>query len=135
MTNSTPASKFVTDTMGFILRMEHRRLNRQVKDIFDNAESGDTIIYIPGIVFSEILYLSEKQRIEISIHDVAEYLERYKNYKEYPLSFDVIKSSVRITDIRELHDRLIAGTSLLLNLPLITNDPVIQASEFVDTVW
>lgn len=55
--------------------------------------------------------------------------------KEYPLNFDVIKSAARITDIRELHDRLIAGTSLFLNLPLITNDPVIQASEFVDTVW
>lgn len=87
MTNSTPTSKFVTDTMGFVLRMGHRRLSRQVKDIFDNAESGDTIIYIPGIVFSEILYISEKQRIDISIHDVAGYLERYINYKEYPLSW------------------------------------------------
>jgi predicted nucleic acid-binding protein len=135
MINSTPTNKFVTDTMGLILRMEHRRLSRQVKNIFDKAQSGETIIYIPGIVFSEILYLSEKQRIEISINEVADYLERYKNYKEYPLNFDVIKSAARITDIRELHDRLIAGTSLFLNLPLITNDPVIQASEFVDTVW
>jgi predicted nucleic acid-binding protein len=91
-------------------------LSRQVKEIFDNAESGDTIIYIPGIVFSEILYLSD--------HDVAEYLEHHLNYKEYPLNFDVIKSAARITDIRELHDRLIAGTSLFLNFPLITNDPV-----------
>jgi predicted nucleic acid-binding protein len=121
--------------MGIVLRMEHRRLNQAVKTIFNNAESGDTIIFIPAIVFSEILYLSEKQRIEISIQDVSEYLERFPNYKEYPLSFDVIKSAARITDIRELHDRLIAGTSLFLNLPLITNDPVIQASEFVDTVW
>jgi predicted nucleic acid-binding protein len=135
MTNSTLTNKFVTDTMGLILQMEHRRLSLQVKEIFDNAESGGNIIYIPGIVFSEILYLSEKQRIEISINDVAEYLERHLNYIEYPLSFDVIKSAARITDIRELHDRLIAGTSLFLNLPLITNDPVIQSSEFVDTIW
>lgn len=135
MTNSTPANKFVTDTMGLILRMENRRLSQAVKAIFNNAELGDTIIFIPAIVFSEILYLSEKQRIEISLHEVAEYLKRYPNYKEYPLSFDVIKSAAQITDIKELHDRLIAGTSLFLNLSLITNDPVIQASEFVDTVW
>jgi predicted nucleic acid-binding protein len=135
MANSTPTNKFVTDTMGLILQMEHRRLSKHVKKIFDDAESGGTIIYIPGIVISEILYLSEKQRIEISIYNVAEYMERHLNYKEYPLSFDVIKSAARITDIRELHDRLIAGTSLFLNLPLITNDSVIQASEFVNTVW
>lgn len=135
MTNSTPANRFVTDTMGIVLRMENRRLSQAVKAIFNNAESGDAIIFIPAIVISEILYLSEKQRIEISIQDVSEYLVRFPNYKEYSLSLDVIKSAARITDIRELHDRLIAGTSLFLNLPLITNDPVIQASEFVDTVW
>jgi hypothetical protein len=41
MTNSTPTSKFVTDTMGLILRMEHRKLSRQVKDIFDKEVFGD----------------------------------------------------------------------------------------------
>ncbi len=51
------------------------------------------------------------------------------------MSFSVIQSSAKITDIKELHDRLIAGTSLYLDLPLITNDPEIQASEFVNTIW
>ena len=37
-----------------------------------------------------------------------------------------------ITDIHELHDRLIAATARYLDLPLITNDPVIRASEFVN---
>ena len=135
MTKSTPANKFVTDTMGLVLHMEQRRLSKSVKAIYEAAETGSTIIYIPTIVFSEILYLSEKQRIDTSIQDVAEYLERYPNYKEYPLSFQVIQSTARITDIRELHDRLIAGTALFLNLDLITNDPSIQASVFVNTVW
>lgn len=135
MTNSTPANKFVTDTMGLVLRIGNRKLSKAVKAIFNEAESGDIIVHIPAIVFSEILYLSEKQRIEISIQDVADYLKCYPNYKEYPLSFSVIQAAARITDISELHDRLIAGTSLYLDLPLITNDPVIQASEFVKTVW
>jgi predicted nucleic acid-binding protein len=33
-------------------------------------------------------------------------------------------------DIPELHDRLIAATAMHLDLPLITNDPVISKSEF-----
>jgi predicted nucleic acid-binding protein len=135
MTNSIHADKFVTDTMGFILRMEKRRLSPKIKQIFDDVEAGKAVVYIPAIVFSEILYLSEKKRIDISIEDVIEYLKRYPNYIEYPLSFPVIQTAARITDIRELHDRLIAGTSLFLNLNLITNDPVIQASSFVSTFW
>ena len=40
-----------------------------------------------------------------------------------------------ITDIPELHDRLIAATARIHNVELITNDPVIQASAFVRTIW
>jgi predicted nucleic acid-binding protein len=52
-----------------------------------------------------------------------------------PMNLDVIHSAAQITDIPELHDRLIAGTARFLNLELITNDPVIQVSHFVKTVW
>ncbi|MFQ6120855.1 MAG: PIN domain-containing protein, partial [Methanosarcinales archaeon] len=89
----------------------------------------------PAMVFAEILYLSEKQRISISLSEVADYLKKHPYYKEYPMSFAVIQSAAQITDIRELHDRLIAGTARLLNLDLITNDPIIQASAFVRTIW
>jgi hypothetical protein len=51
------------------------------------------------------------------------------------MSLNVIHSAAQITDIPELRDRLIAGTARLLNSELITNDPVIQASNFVRTVW
>ncbi len=135
MTNATPASEFVTDTIGLVLRIERRKLGPTVKSIFDSVESGNATVYVPTLVFAEILYLSEKRRISISLRDMADYLKQYQNYKEYPMSFTVVESAAQITDIRELHDRLIAGTARLLNLDLITNDPIIQASAFVRTVW
>ncbi len=135
MTNATLASEFVTDTIGFVLRIERRRLSEKVKSIFDSVEFGNTIVYVPGIVFAEILYLSEKQRIRTSIDEVEDYLKEHPNYKEYSLNFAVIQSTAEITDIPELHDRLIAATARQLDLELITNDSVIQASAFVKTVW
>jgi predicted nucleic acid-binding protein len=137
MTNSTraKANKFVADTMALVLRIEKRKLSQRVRSILDSVESKDVTVYIPAIVFSEILYLSEKKRIEISMRDVADYLKRYPNYKEHALDLSVIQTAARITDINELHDRLIAGTALYLELDLITNDPVIQASKFVNTIW
>lgn len=135
MTNFIPASEFVADTMSIVLRIERRKLSSTVKSIFDSVESGNATVYMPAMVFAEILYLSEKQKISISLREVAEYLKRYPNYKEYPMSFAVAQSAAQITDIRELHDRLIAGTARLINLDLITNDAIIQASAFVKTVW
>ncbi len=135
MTNATLASKFVTDTIGLVLRIERRRLSKEVKSIFDSVEFGSSIVYVPAIVFAEILYLSEKQRIHTSIDEVEDYLKKYPNYKEYSLNFAVIQSAAEITDIPELHDRLIAATARHLDRELITNDSVIQASAFVKTVW
>ena len=135
MTSSTLASKAVTDTVGLVLRIEHRKSGQKARAHFEAAETGNTTIYIPTMVFAEILYLSEKRRIQISLGEVEEYLMRYPNYKEYPMSFSVIQKASEITDIPELHDRLIAATARLLNLELITNDPVIAGSTFVRTIW
>jgi len=44
------------------------------------------------------------------------------------------EAAFEITDIPELHDRLIAGTARHLNLQLITNDPEILDSAFVNCV-
>jgi hypothetical protein len=70
------------------------------------------------MVFAEILYLSEKNRIKASLDNVERYLKQSPHFKEYPLTFSVIKTSAKINDIPERHDRLIAGTTLSLNLPL-----------------
>ena len=135
MTDSIHASDFVTDTMGLVLRLERRRLGPAVRAIFDAAEAGNVTVYVPAMVCAEILYLSEKQKISLAFHDVGDYLHRYPKYQEYPLSFAVIQSAAQMTDIRELHDRLIAATARLLGVALITNDPVLQASAYVETVW
>ncbi|MBF0203822.1 MAG: VapC toxin family PIN domain ribonuclease [Desulfamplus sp.] len=81
-----------------------------------------------------IAYLYEKQRIPVSIKAIKTILEDSVNYREEKLSIEIIESSFEITDIPELHDRLIAGTARYLNLPLITNDPVILSSIFVSCV-
>ncbi len=136
MKNDIPTNDFVTDTIAVVLRLEKRRKGKMAKSLFESAELGKTQIYIPSMVFAEILYLYEKRRISVFLDNVQDYLMQYlHNIKEYSMTFAVIQSSSKINDIRELHDRLIAGSALSLGLPLITNDPVIEASAFIKTVW
>jgi len=86
-------------------------------------------------VFAEILYLSERRRIQLSLDQLAEYLKQFPRYREAAIDLAAIQSAAQITDIPELHDRLIAGTARWLGLALLTNDPAIQASSFVKTIW
>jgi predicted nucleic acid-binding protein len=115
--------------------MEKRRLGPAARRIYETAEAGNAVVYVPSITLAEILYLSEKRRIGLSWSDVEEYLQRFPAYREQPFGMRILSSVAEITDIPELHDRLIAGTARSLSLDLITNDPVIQASAFVKTIW
>jgi predicted nucleic acid-binding protein len=135
MSNFILADEYVTDTMALILHLENRKSSQNVKQVFDSADSGKTMVYIPAIVFAEILYLAEKQRIGLNLHEVEKHLNSFQTYKEVPLNFEIIKNAQQITDIPELHDRLIASTASFLNLALITNDPKIENSQFVNTIW
>lgn len=94
-----------------------------------------TTIHIPAIVFAEILYLSEKKRTSLTLADVKKYLQKFPNYREVPLNVEIIEHAEQIKDIPELHDRLITATAKYLNLKLITNDPKMNNSAFIETVW
>jgi len=70
------AGKYVADTMAIVLHLENRKSSANVKQIFDAADAGgQTIIYIPAIAFAEILYLSEKKRISLTLTDVQKHLQ------------------------------------------------------------
>ena len=87
------------------------------------------------MIFAEVLYLFEKRRISVGLADVSRYLTQHGSCRQHPLDLAVVQAAAQITDVPDLHDRLIAGTARSLNWPLITNDPVIQASAWVTTVW
>ncbi|MFN0087923.1 MAG: PIN domain-containing protein [Blastocatellia bacterium] len=135
MSNASLASEYVTDTMGLVLRLEHRQMAAEARAIFAAADAGQTIVHIPAMVFAEILYLSEKGRIGVSMADVDRHLHTFPNYRECSMNYAVIETAAEITDIHELHDRLIGATARWLKVALITNDPVIQRSAFVATIW
>jgi len=87
------------------------------------------------MVVAEILYLSEKKRISLTVQDVKLHLQNFTNFHECAMTHAIIEAAETINDIPELHDRLIAATARHLNLELITNDTKIQNSTFVKTVW
>ena len=126
---------YVTDTMAIILRLEKRKLSRKVKTIFESAEKGKIKLIIPAMVLAEIGYLSERNKIDTNLLEVQDYCKNHPSVQTAHISAEVIYKSFEINDIPELHDRIIAGTAYLINLELITNDPIIIDSKYVSTIW
>ena len=125
-------SSFVTDTQALVKFMMGRKvINDACHQAFLDADQGKNVIIIPAIVVMEMMYLFEKSRIGVDLLQ-AEDLMQSANYQFEPLSLEVLKVASEINDIPELHDRLIAATAKYLGIPIITNDPEILASDFVD---
>lgn len=135
MHNDFLITDYVTDTMALVLRLEKRRLSPLGNFLFQQLEHGTIKMYVPALVLAEILYLSEKGRIETTIQDIFNYFTTYPTCFEHPLDSKTIFAAKQITDIKELHDRLIAATARTRELPLLTNDPIIQDSAFVSCIW
>ena len=127
--------KYVIDTQALIKFLNGIKvINENIDLILKKTDEGEKIIIIPSVVMFEIGYLHEKKKIPISMVEVEKIINNSINYVEEKLSINIIKSAFEITDIPELHDKLIAGTARYLKLPLITNDPVILKSRFVECV-
>jgi predicted nucleic acid-binding protein len=135
MISVTRTNKFVVDTVALILRLEKRKMGDNARAVFADLESGKAMLYVPSIVFAEILYLSERNRISLSLQTVRDYMQRFPGCQEYPLTFDVVEAARSITDIPELHDRLIAATASYTHFPLITNDLTITTSNHIQVIW
>ncbi len=128
-------NSYVTDTVALVLRLEKRRMGSKAKQIFIEAESGLSLIYIPAMVLAEIGYLAERKKIDANLRLVENYCQQFESLFFEPITKEIIFRSFEIDDIPELHDRLIAATAYVRNIPLITNDAIIAASRFVSTVW
>jgi len=127
-------SSYLTDTQALVKFMMGKKvISDAAHQIFLSADKGEATIIIPTIVLMEVMYLFEKNRIEIGLLQTEDLMESH-NYQFEPLGFEILKSASEIDDIPELHDRLIAATARHLDLPLITNDPVIGRSRFVKTL-
>ena len=135
MTSDSPAARYVVDTVALILHLEERSMGSAARQAFADTAQGRAEMYIPAMVLAEILYLTERGRITATLTDAKRYLDEHPQCREAPLDLDVVAMARTITDIPELHDRLIAATAIHLGAPLITNDAKIRASSHLETRW
>jgi len=114
------------------------RLSATARTMIEEAAAGGDQIAFSSITLAEIVYLSEKGRVDPATLDrlLAAIDREDAVLVEVPLDRHVAKAlrKVERTQIPDLPDRIIAATALHLGLPLISRDRRIELSD-VDTIW
>jgi len=128
---------FVVDTHPLIWYLtDNPTLSLAARRIFERADDGVETIYIPCIVFFELLYLVEKRKVSVDFDGLVSMFTYSTNYLVEPLCAPVIEKTREIPReiVSDPWDRLIAGTSMHLNLPLITRDKTLRRIG-LKTIW
>jgi PIN domain nuclease of toxin-antitoxin system len=130
----------VADTHAIVWYLvEPERLSQVALDALEGSIAAGDPIYISAISLIEICYLIEKRRI------ASDLLQRILVVLNEPdpslivvpidLAISIAVQNIDRDTVPDMPDRIIAATALHLNLPLVTRDRKIQASQSIITIW
>jgi PIN domain nuclease of toxin-antitoxin system len=128
---------FVTDTHALIWHLTgDSHLSPVARNLFRKADTASETIVIPCIVFFELVYLLEKQRVPVDFVSFTSTIESSSNYQIEPLCLPIIRTSHQIPreKVPDPWDRIIAATAIHRRLPLISRDSKL-ASLNLPVVW
>ena len=111
------------------------KLGLQAAQIFKQCEEGETVVFVPSIVIAEALSIFDKKRVAFDFRKLLTKITASENYVIVSLDISILKKMIDLKDISELHDKIIVSTAKYLNLPLITNDSVLQDLSYIKTIW
>jgi len=86
------------------------------------------------ISLMEIMYLSEKHRIEISFTETLNKVSSSSLYSIVDLTPEILKVAETVS-YYELHDRLILSTAKWLEIPIISSDRTFDNVEGIKVIW
>lgn len=131
--------KYVVDTHALIWFLEgNQRLGANAKTILSDINSK---LIFPAIVLAEAAWIVERGRTSIpSVTDLFAAVDADPRVYIYPVDEIVIKQSVSLSAITEMHDRQIVATTIILasqgeTVALLSCDCNITASGLVAIVW
>jgi len=125
----------VTDTHSIVWYFtDDPRLSRRALEVFEKTIKEGAII-IPTVVLAEIMYIAGKGKITLTFDETLQKIDSYENFIVAALDLEILKVAEKIKLNLEMHDKLIAATTLYYNASLITKDPSITKSGVCTVTW
>jgi PIN domain nuclease of toxin-antitoxin system len=127
--------EFLADTVTIVRHFSRTgRIGERAKLLLQSADRGENNIAVSIMTVTEILYLSEKQRIPLNLSQFTEKMSGLTNYRLIDIDLAVILEAQKVHGL-ELHDRVIVSTARVLGVPVLTPDEEITDSGLVEVIW
>jgi PIN domain nuclease of toxin-antitoxin system len=130
---------YVTDThaLVFFASGNAARMSPKCLRIFRRAEQQRDRVHVPIVCFFELALLLERGRVKSSLRfeDWHDRVVQVPGFPIEPMLWEDLREARGLAALVDPFDRLIAGTALRLDAPLITGDQRIRTSGLVRTVW
>jgi PIN domain nuclease of toxin-antitoxin system len=131
--------QYVVDTHALIWFFEDNpRLSLPVKAVLSDPNSQ---LILPAIALAEAVWIVDRGKTTIpSAADLLAAVLADPRIRIYPLDQSVIKKTISLLAINEMHDRQIVATGLVLQdqgqvVTLLTCDLNITASQAIAVIW
>jgi len=111
-----------------------KRLKRQFKERIDATRDQGGRLLVPTIVLSEALDIAEKQKVEFDFPKMYSSVREEEEFEIIGFSPEIFEETVRMKEISEIHDRIIAATARFYGAGIMTKDRIMRASGEVETL-
>lgn len=133
------ATKYIVDTHALIWHLEgNNLLGNAARNVIDDPASE---LVLPIVALAEAVFVVEKGRTAIpSVADLMGDVRRDARIEIVPLTEQILNASLSLTDIPEIHDRLIVATGINLEsvgetVQILTKDNEILLSKLLTVTW
>lgn len=127
--------EYAADTVTIVRHFTNTgKIGRKANDVLEGVENGEHHIFVSVISLVEVMYLSQKQRIDIDLDRTMKVINNSLNYSIVNLTPEIVKIAEKI-EHPELHDKLIIATAKYMDIPLLTSDKQVRELDEIETVW
>jgi len=126
---------YLLDTVTIIRHFTDRgKIGKTASQILEDVEANKDTAAVSVISLMEILYLAEKNRIELTFEETLKLIKESSNYFVVDLTSEILQIAAQF-QFPELHDRLILATAKYLNIPILSGDREFQTVSDLKVIW
>ena len=127
--------RYLLDTVTLVRHFTgHGKMGRKASQILDAIEERGDSFFVSIISLMEIMYLAEKNRIDIDLSETLKLIESSSKYAIIDLSPDILRAAETVK-FSELHDRLVLATAKWLGVIVISSDSAFKKVEGIKVIW
>lgn len=111
------------------------RLGERAERVFERADQGDEVIFVPSIVVAESVYVADAHGYEVEMEAVVDDLNFSRNYVMEDMGYPVVRKLVSDSRDLSIHDKIIVLMAENLGADILSKNIEINDLAEVDVIW